>query len=126
MSEDPPQLLLVYVRAIAQENAGKRPMGSFCKCNRVLINVARLLGPQDPIVDAWLADETLEMTEHQYAQICSFYDPFVAAVQGGYVCEGQGNFGGTDEGGEYPPAHPKFLEVRLTPRGVELVKSLPW
>jgi hypothetical protein len=123
VSENAEDLALIYARAIALENAGKRPLESFCKCNRVLVHVAQLLGLHDPVIDAWLFDETLAPTECECARIYAFYDPFVAAVKSGDVCEGQGNFGSTDEEeGEYAPAHPKFLEVRLTPRGIELVR----
>ena len=124
MTRDMAPLERVYVLAIAQENAGKRPLESFCKCNRVLQRVTQLLQIHEPLLDAWLLDETLQVTEAQWPLVDALYGPFVAAVHSGVVCEGQGNFGGRDEYGEWAPAHPKFLEVRLTAEGLRLAQSL--
>lgn len=124
MDQQPTALEWAIVRAIAAENAGKRALSSFCKCNRVLLHIAQLQMPQDPLVTEWLMDETLALDEGRWARLEAFYDPFVAAVQAGRVCEGQGNFGGADEDGDWAPAHPKFLEVRLSDYGMRLVQSL--
>lgn len=102
------------IQAIAVENDGRRSSGSFCKCNRVLATVARLTEARLAHLDAWLIDETMEPGD----AILEFYDRFVALVRRGDYVEGQGNFG---DDAEYAPAHPKFLECRLTERGLREV-----
>lgn len=124
MDQQPTALEWAIVRAIAAENTGKRARSSFCKCNRVLLLIAQAQEPPDPLVAEWLMDETLALDEDLWARLEAFYDPFVAAVQAGRVCEGQGNFGGADEYGDWAPAHPKFLEVRLTGYGMRLAQTL--
>ena len=105
----------VCIDAIAIENDGRRALGSFCKCNRVLATVARRTGSRVARLDEWLLDESLEWSD----EIGALYDRFVAVVRRGEYVEGQGNFG--DEP-DYGPAHPKFVECRLTERGLREIR----
>lgn len=103
---------LVLLQAIAAEHAARN--GLFCKCNRVLQRVLRQLDLADGSRELALLDETL----HWDAALLGIYDELVALVRAGLLAEGQGNFG--DD--ECAPAHPKFVECRLTEAGRQLVR----
>jgi len=111
------------VEAIGAEAAARQHTAdSFCKCNRVLERVAHLSGLMTPELMAWLRDESMDPGDREI----SFYERFVSLVRRGVHVEGQGNFGEPDDS---PPAHPKFVECRLTERGVQQLKaqrSQPW
>ena len=106
------------IEAVRADTAARqRPIDSFCKCNRVLERLAKLTGDDTPQLLACLHDETAEWSDAELR----WYDRFVEIVRRGVHVEGQGNFGDPDEG--VAPAHPKFLECRLTERGVRQLQA---
>ncbi len=112
--------LLALVHATAAEARRTGRASGFCKFNRVLQGVAAAREAAGEVVPAGLAamlvDEQVEWTEAVY----DWYLRFVAMVVDGRFVEGQGNYG--DVADDCPPAHPKFLECRLTEAGRELVE----
>lgn len=112
--------LLALVQATAAEARRSGRASGFCKFNRVLQGVAAAREaagePMPAGLAAMLADEQVEWTE----AVCDWYLRFVAMVVDGRFVEGQGNYG--DVADDCAPAHPKFLECRLTADGREFVE----
>lgn len=76
-----------------------------------------------PAAKAWLADEG----DARDPEAEHFYDLLVRLVHGtGWepYLAGQGNFGGVCYGyPDSPPAHPKYTECRITPRGLGFLRD---
>lgn len=109
----PPPGVVVFVQAVVECARRTGRASGFCKFNKVLACVAAV----DPDVPAdwetWLFDEQVEWSEESD----EWYDRFVALVVAGEFVEGQGNFGDED----CAPAHPKFLECRVTAKGLTVL-----
>jgi hypothetical protein len=92
----------------------------FIKLYRAVSRAARALGCWSDALEEWLADEEVVPND----DVMRFYERCVLVIRHGVYIEGQGNYGGRyvdDEYPEltadYPPAHPKCLDCRLTQRG---------
>lgn len=108
---------LTMARAVAVEAAQTGRASGFCKLFKVLLRLADADPAAPSDLRECLLDETVEWSEAAY----EWYLRFVAVVVRGGLVEGQGNYG--DEADDYPPAHPKFLECRLTEAGRTAVST---
>lgn len=106
-----PENLLVTLRAIDAEHRARG--GLFVKCNWVMLRALEMHGALTDAASNQLRDESLPWDK----PLVDAYDSLVNIVREGQLAEGQGNFGGDD----YPPAHPKFVECRLTEAGRRLL-----
>jgi hypothetical protein len=108
---------LRMAHAVAAEAALSGRASGFCKLFKVLLRLAEADPAAPSDLRDCLRDETAEWSEATY----DWYLRFVAVVVRGDWVEGQGNYG--DEADDCPPAHPKFLECRLTAPGRAAVVS---
>jgi len=118
MSDEPTVLARSLIRATASAVAGTNHQ--FTKLNGVVSEAARMVGRWTPELEECLWDESRDWSEDSLA----FYDECVQIIRAGVYVAGQGNYGGVyvhpddpEDVEDYAPAHPKFLECRLTDRG---------
>lgn len=115
MSEQPTALEHSLIRAIAE--APNQSAKRFFKLDRVVSAAAKHEGCWSQCLEDCLVDELREWRDSDL----DFYEQCARVIRAGTYIEGQGNYGGPDVDDEFPedwaPAHPKFLECRLTPRG---------
>jgi hypothetical protein len=110
----------------ARAECGDPPQAVFRNSAKVIRRALKAADDLSPASRRALADETNEQTP----AVERYYDVLVRLVSGGGwepLMEGQGNFGGVCVGHpEDPPAHLRYTECRITPRGLQyLVDTAP-
>ncbi len=114
--------------AIMLENQGRqRPLDAFCKCANVLRRLALLSGNADlqHLLESWLdlEDDGMDYPDGKtmrFEEPIRLYNQLIIAIKDGTYITGQGNIG--DE--EFSPAHPKYVECRLTKAGLQIALSM--
>lgn len=128
MADGATELERALVRAVHEREPGGR---RFVKLDRVVAAAARFVDRFTPALSNSLVIEVADWTDDDYA----FYEQCVVAIRTERFLEGQGNFGRPRDDDEYPtlnvnypeldddwpPAHPRVLECRLTDRGRALL-----
>jgi hypothetical protein len=108
----------------ARAEGGDPPDAAFVRTARVL---RRALQAADDLSPA--SQRALEDDHPSTPSVERYHEVLVCLVHSGPepLLEGQGNFGGVCAGHpDGPPAHPRYTECRITPRGLQyLIDTAP-
>ncbi len=115
------QIIRLLLEAARAEGSDP-PTAKFVRSAKVIKRALQKAGDLSAASRRALADDDSETTP----AVERYYDVLVRLVQWDQpLLEGQGNFGGMCYGHpDYPPAHPKYTECRITARGVQYLADV--